>query len=130
MGKLWIYLIIALVLVAGVVAYISFNNGDGSGNVLKSFEGEIREFDIIAKQFSFEPSVIEVNEGDLVKIRIRSVDVAHSIAIPDFRISERLNPDEEVEFEFVADKVGEFNFFCNVYCGEGHSEMGGKLVVR
>jgi len=35
-----------------------------------------------------------------------------------------------VEFEFVADKVGEFNFFCNVYCGEGHSEMGGKLVVR
>ena len=113
----------------GAVAYIGFRDS-GSNSNLGDFKGEIKEFNIIAKQFSFEPSMIEVNEGDLVRIKIKSIDVAHSIAIPDFRISERLYPDEEVEFEFVADKVGEFNFFCNVYCGEGHSKMGGKLVVR
>ena len=32
--------------------------------------------------------------------------------------------------EFVADKRGTFEFYCSVYCGEGHSEMEGTLIVN
>lgn len=121
-------IIITILIIAGV--YFGFKKQDSPNQNLNNFNGETKEFNIIAKQFSFEPSTITVNQGDLVKIKIKSIDVAHSITIPDFKINEMLDPNEEISFEFIADKTGEFNFFCMVYCGEGHGEMGGKLIVR
>ena len=32
--------------------------------------------------------------------------------------------------EFIADKKGEFEMFCSVYCGQGHGQMKGKLIVK
>lgn len=37
---------------------------------------------------------------------------------------------EENAVEFVADKSGTFPFYCNVFCGGGHKEMQGKLIVK
>ena len=74
----------------GVIAVVSLVISSfvfgGSEEVIE-FSGEVREFDIIANKFSFEPGIIEVSEGDLVKIRIKSVDVVHSISIPEFGIA-------------------------------------------
>ncbi len=91
---------------------------------------EIKEFEIIAKQWSFEPSIIEVNKGDRVKLNLESVDVAHGFALFDFEVIEFLEPGKTTKVEFIANKVGEFDFFCNVYCGKEHGSMGGKLIVN
>ncbi len=92
--------------------------------------GEAKEFEIIARQFSFEPNLIEVNKGDTVRIRARSIDVDHSIAIAEYDIDERIPAGGEVQFEFVADKAGEFEFRCSIYCGEDHRKMLGTLIVK
>lgn len=91
---------------------------------------EVKEFNIIAKQWSFEPSIIEVNKGDRVILNIQSIDVAHGIYISQFKIGVTFNPGEKKEISFIADKVGEFNFFCNVPCGMGHGNMNGKIIVN
>ena len=91
---------------------------------------QTKEFDIIARQWDFDPSTITVNQGDNVILNIKSIDVSHGIAIPTFGISKRLNPGTETKIEFVADKKGTFTFFCNVQCGAGHSSMNGKLIVE
>ena len=90
----------------------------------------VKEFTMTAKQFTFEPATITVKQGDRVRIKIKSVDVAHSIAIPDFNINVDLAPDKEETVEFVADKPGTYTFFCSVFCGAGHPDMKGKLVVQ
>ena len=92
--------------------------------------GEVKEFKITAKQFQFEPSTIEVNKGDRVKLIVTSVDVPHGFSIPEYGINERLNPGTPVTIEFKADKVGTFTAFCSVFCGSGHSGMKGRLIVR
>jgi len=92
--------------------------------------GNTREFTIEAKQWDFVPSTITVNQGDLVRIKIKSIDVSHGFALPDFNVDKLLNPDEEVIVEFIADKKGTFNFFCSVQCGLGHGGMRGQLIVR
>ena len=92
--------------------------------------GEVKEFSMTAKQFEFTPNSIEVNQGDKVKIKIKSVDVEHGIAIPEFGVSKTFTPGEEVTVEFIADKKGEYTFFCNVFCGQGHRQMRGTLIVR
>ena len=92
--------------------------------------GKIVEINMIAKQFEFDPSVITVNKGDTVRIHIRSIDVAHGFALPEYGISERLQPNQAVDIEFIADKQGTFTFFCNIPCGSGHGSMRGTLTVN
>jgi cytochrome c oxidase subunit 2 len=89
-----------------------------------------REFDITARKWAFSPGTIKVSEGDTVTLKIRSVDVEHGFSLPAFGVNEDLSPGKEVEVTFVADKKGTYAFFCNVYCGSGHSEMSGSLVVE
>lgn len=93
-------------------------------------EPSIKEFKMTAKKFQFEPSTIEVNKGDRIRLLVTSVDVPHGIAIPEYGINERLDPGKEVTIEFTADKEGTFTAFCSVFCGSGHSNMKGKIVVR
>lgn len=92
--------------------------------------GETKEFEITAKQFSFEPNIITVNKGDKVKLKITSVDVTHGFAINEFDVNEQLQPGKIVNVEFVADKAGTFTFYCSIICGTGHSGMKGQLVVK
>lgn len=93
-------------------------------------ETGIKEFDIVAKQWDFQPSIIKVNKGDKVKLNIKSIDIKHGFALTDFGINKDLNVGETTIVEFTADKSGTFSFFCSVYCGSGHKDMKGILVVN
>ncbi len=94
-------------------------------------EGDVvKEITIIAKDFTFEPSTIEVMKGDNVRLRLVSKDVRHGILITGYGINEAFSPGEDAIVEFTADREGEFGFRCSVYCGKGHSTMKGTLIVR
>tara|TARA_Y100000310_G_C20440334_1_gene695795 strand:+ start:221 stop:616 length:396 start_codon:yes stop_codon:yes gene_type:complete len=90
----------------------------------------VKEFDMIARNWDFEPSTITVNEGDTVLLHIQSVDVAHGFGLSAFGINEYLAPGETVDVEFVADQKGTFQYVCSVYCGSGHGGMNGQLIVE
>ena len=98
------------------------------GNAISS--GEAKEFKMTAKQFQFDPAVIEVNKGDKVRLIVTSTDVPHGIAIPEYEINQRLDPGKPVTIEFIADKQGTFTAFCSVFCGSGHLGMKGKIIVK
>lgn len=125
-----------IVLILGVISLLilfgcSNETRDTKTSIQKGIEEDgIITFNIIAKNWEFEPNEIIVNKGDNVKLNIKSIDVNHGIAIPDFGISEFLTPGKEVTIEFIADKEGEFRFFCNVFCGEKHMMMKGKIIVK
>ncbi len=92
--------------------------------------GELKTFKMTAKQWEFNPSVITVSQGDHVRLEIASIDVEHGFSIKDLGIDSKLKPGKTEIVEFVADKRGTFEFYCSVYCGEGHSEMEGTLIVN
>ncbi len=92
--------------------------------------GNVKEFKITAKQFEFSPSVIEVNKGDKVRLIVTSTDVPHGIAIKEYGINENLPVGKPVTIEFTADKEGSFTAYCSVFCGSGHGNMKGKLIVK
>ena len=91
---------------------------------------DFKEFKMTAKQFQFDPATIEVNKGDRVRLIVTSVDVPHGIGIPEYDINERLDPGKPVTIEFTADKQGTFTAYCSVFCGSGHSNMKGKIIVK
>jgi cytochrome c oxidase subunit II len=91
-------------------------------------------FEVVARRFAFEPATIEVIEGDRVRLLVRSADGPHGVEIKAFKVKKavpRAKPgDEPVTIEFVATAAGEFPILCSEYCGNGHKDMTGALVVR
>jgi len=92
-------------------------------------DAPVREVAIVAKQFAFEPAVVTVNKGELVRLNIESVDVTHGISIRQLGIAARLDAGKTTAVEFLADEAGFFEFRCNVFCGSGHSDMLGAIEV-
>ena len=87
--------------------------------------------DVTASRYRFEPAQIEVEEGDRVVLRVRSIDGPHGLAIKGFKARASIPEDGSVvTLEFVARKAGVFEYACNEYCGPGHAQMRGSLVVK
>ena len=89
-----------------------------------------REFTIVAKDFRYTPTRIEVMQDDLVKLTVHSEDIAHSFTIDEYRIVKRVPAGGSTTFEFRADRAGTFPFYCNLTSEAGHRMMHGELVVR
>ena len=89
-----------------------------------------RAFSIAAKRYTFAPNRLEVVQGDLVRIELRTEDIAHSFTIDEYRVSKRVGPEQPVTFEFRADRPGTFRFYCALRTEDGCREMHGDLVVR
>lgn len=93
-------------------------------------EPTVRSLSVTASRYKFDPPRIEVSQNDLVKVELRTQDIAHSMTIDAYRIAKRVNPGSPVTFEFRADQPGTFPFYCNLQIEEGCRQMRGELVVR
>ncbi|MBI2833076.1 MAG: cupredoxin domain-containing protein [Acidobacteria bacterium] len=89
-----------------------------------------REFTLNARRYAFNPAHLEVTQDDIVKITLHAEDIAHSFTIDSYRIAKRAGAGQTVTFEFRADQVGRFPFYCNLTNDERCREMRGELVVR
>jgi heme/copper-type cytochrome/quinol oxidase subunit 2 len=93
-------------------------------------QGTARQFTINGDHFAFSPVRIEVQKDDLVKITFTAHDIAHSFTIDQYRIAKRAAAGQSVTFEFRADQVGTYRFYCNLTADERCRKMEGELVVR
>jgi len=92
--------------------------------------GEARSFHVVARKYSYSEPRIEVRQNDLVKITFEAADIAHSFTIDEpYRIAKRAAPGHPVVFEFRADKIGTFEFYCSLKTDDGCRKMKGQLVV-
>jgi heme/copper-type cytochrome/quinol oxidase subunit 2 len=89
-----------------------------------------REFTVTARDFRFSPNRLEVTQDDLVKVTVRSEDVAYSLTIDAYRLSKRVPAGGETTLEFRADRTGTFPFYSNLTNDSRHTQTRGELVVR
>lgn len=85
---------------------------------------------ITAKDFDFEPSVLRVKAGTLVRFKIKSIDGTHGFRLSDFGIDERLDENVEKIVDVYFPSAGEYGFRCSHFCGIGHFWMAGKIIVE
>jgi cytochrome c oxidase subunit 2 len=89
-----------------------------------------REIDIVARRFAFEPARVEVAVGERVRLRVVSADGVHGLEIKKFKVKKEIpRGTTPVIIEFTANEAGEFPILCSEYCGDGHEDMQGQLVV-
>lgn len=89
---------------------------------------EVRGYNYWWKTFS--PAAIEVKEGDLVVLRLKSADVIHTFYAPTLGIGPiQVEPGHVQEVTFRATHEGVHEYYCIAVCGECHFFMRGKIVV-
>ena len=88
------------------------------------------EFNLVARNYRYNPDRLEVTQDDLVRLTIQSEDFTYSFAIDEYRIVRRVPAGEMTTFEFRADRAGTFRFYSNLTGEGGHADMQGQLVVR
>ena len=94
-------------------------------------DAPVKEVEVSAKKYEFNPATIEVPAKTLVRLHLKATDREHGFELKSVKDScVKFDPKTPATFEFYADKAGEYEFSCCKRCGLGHGKMKGKLVVK
>lgn len=105
--------------------------GDPSGfQVSGTVMNEHRVVEYDAMQYYFSPNPLVVYAGEKVELKVKSGDVEHGLVIPEIDFSAKMPLGDRVSVFFTApEKPGEYPVFCSIYCGSGHGDMKGEMIV-
>lgn len=124
--KRWTWAMILVLAVAAIASACGSKSEPAKDGAGQAASGETKAFTIDAKNFEFDLKEIRVKKGDTVQITLKNSQGNHAVKIEGYN--------KEVQggktITFVADKAGEFKYICSIFCGEGHGDMVGKLVVE
>ena len=85
---------------------------------------------VVAKRFDYTPNVIKLKKGVPVVLEVTTRDVVIGFSAPDFGVRADIIPEKVARLRIVPDKTGTFTFVCDIFCGTGHEEMEGTIVVE
>ncbi len=86
---------------------------------------------ITAKKFEYSPNEIRIKKGVPVILEFTSLDRIHGFTVPDLGgVRATIEPGKVIQVRIVAPKAGTYEFHCDLFCGEGHEGMTGKIIVE
>jgi cytochrome c oxidase subunit 2 len=87
--------------------------------------------ELTARRFAFQPDRLEVVEGDLITLAVKSADGTHGIEIKKLKLKKEVpRGGSAVMLTFTAPAPGAYEITCSEYCGRGHDDMKATLVVK
>ena len=93
--------------------------------------GEPRVIEIVARRYAFEPATIAAAVGERLRLMVVSADGPHGLEIKKFKVKQAIpRGTTPVAIEFTPSEAGTFPILCSEYCGDGHDDMRGTLVVE
>jgi cytochrome c oxidase subunit II len=128
----WTAIPFALVTAIAIVSAIVLSRNDAQAQ-------DTLRIDVTAQQFEFTFSypdaknvtspVLRLPEGRSVELYMRSLDVIHSVFVPEFSQKEDVVPGLVTQLHITPDRVGTFPLECTELCGLGHSLMRSQAIV-
>ena len=94
-----------------------------------SVKAQEKVIQVTAERFKFTPSVIELKLGEPVILELTTLDRKHGFQVSDLNIDETVEPGKVTHIRIVPAKAGTFLFHCDIFCGSGHEEMAGTMIV-
>ncbi|MRH43645.1 cytochrome C oxidase subunit II [Aquibacillus halophilus] len=119
-----------IIIMLGMIA-ILVACGGASDDTDQQAEGDSNEQEgqaltITATDFEFDQEEYTVLAGEPVTIDFASEQGTHGIGIDEFEV----NIKGDGSATFTPEASGEYEIYCTVPCGTGHSDMKSTLVVQ
>ena len=84
---------------------------------------------IAVKKFEYNPSEITLKKGEPVVLELTSLDRLHGFIDQGLNLHADVPPNKTVRLTLTPDKSGSFPFNCDIFCGSGHENTRGVIVV-
>jgi cytochrome c oxidase subunit 2 len=91
---------------------------------------EGRVIAVTARKFEYAPARVVVRRGAPVVLELTTLDRKHGFKVPDLGLRADILPGETTRLAFTPLESGTFVFACDRFCGDGHEDMAGELVVE
>jgi len=88
-----------------------------------------RVIPVVARKFVFLPSEIQLTLGEPVVLEFTAPEVVMGFSVPELRVRTDIIPGQVARLHLRPEKAGAFDFLCDIFCGDGHEGMAGKLIV-
>jgi cytochrome c oxidase subunit 2 len=88
-----------------------------------------RVIKISAERYEYSPAKVTLKKGEAVILELTSEDRLHGFHIKELGVRADVLPGQPVRVRIVPDKVGTFPFTCDLFCGSGHGDMNGVILV-
>ncbi|MBI3589355.1 MAG: cupredoxin domain-containing protein [Candidatus Liptonbacteria bacterium] len=100
----------------------------GAGNVVE--KEVIRELTVVGTNFKFSVNEIRVRKGETIKLTFKNEGGKHDWKVDEFKAGTKiLDGGQEETVQFVANRVGTFEYYCSV--GQHRANgMKGSLIVE
>ena len=90
----------------------------------------IKEINMEAGSFYYKPNTITVKKGETVKIVMHSVSMMHDFNIDELNVRMPIVKNGDTgTVEFIADKVGTFEYYCSVGQHRANGQVG-KITIN
>jgi cytochrome c oxidase subunit II len=93
-------------------------------------QAKTKVISVVAKKFEYSPSQISLKLGETVVLEFISQDIVMGFNAPDFKTRADIIPGIKTHVTLTPNKVGEFTFYCDIFCGDGHENMTGTINVN
>ena len=97
---------------------------------LKQIDRATYEAFMVAKMWGFEPSEMYIPVGSELDIYLTSEDVVHGFHIEKKALNLMAVPGAIVKQTVRFDQPGVYKIVCHEYCGTGHQNMQGEIIVN
>jgi cytochrome c oxidase subunit 2 len=111
---------------AMVEKYTVREEGDTGVPVVRPPAGT--EVYLLARLWQWYP-VLELEKGQSYRIHMSSADWQHGFSLLPINMNIQVHPGYEMVVTMTPTETGEFGIVCNEYCGIGHHQMSGKIIV-
>jgi cytochrome c oxidase subunit II len=92
--------------------------------------GDAQVVKLVVERFRYTPGEFRVKAGRPVVLEFTSKDFVHGFSMPDLNLRADLPPGPVTRLRFTPGKPGVYDFLCDNFCGDGHEEMHGRMVVE
>ncbi|MCI3919574.1 cytochrome C oxidase subunit II [Paenibacillus sp. TRM 82003] len=108
-----------------LIAALSACGGGGSAAPAVEPNGNTVDLAVQATNFEFNETEFRVKAGDTVNLAFASPEGMHGLGIHGLDVMVK----DGGTVTFVA-PPGEYEMYCTIMCGQGHSQMKAKLIVE
>ncbi|MFZ5823853.1 MAG: cytochrome C oxidase subunit II [Bacillota bacterium] len=109
-------------------SFISAQKVDEINGVPVITPNEKGEVYMIARAYQWTP-VIKLKKGQTARIYLSSIDFQHGMSIQPLNLNFQVLPGYVYVVHLTPTEAGEFPIICNEYCGLGHHNMSGRIIV-
>jgi cytochrome c oxidase subunit 2 len=74
--------------------------------------------------------ILELEKDKSYRIHISSLDYQHGFSLQPINVNLQILPQYETVMTLTPTTTGSFGIVCNEYCGIGHHQMLGKMIVK